>query len=505
MGAEHSTIKDRRNEDTPHICRQICCDSARGEVIELLEGPGGSHPQDQVCPLTTRHSGTRAIGWPEHFELELDELRLLGVLGFELRGFGPRPKHQFRSGAVYIGQWSSNEREGFGRQTWPDGAQYEGCWSSSAASGPGRFKFPDGSVYLGQWRSNRFHGLGAYYLADGSTYRGSWVHGLCEGMGVEIRAQEGTDLPAATYWGRFSRGVKEGAGVCRWDEGSKYAGQWRSGQISGSGKLVSEGGKRSYMGQWIRAMKHGRGVYKWPDGREHRGQYRLDAASGFGSLHWPDGKRYEGFWRNACLTGRGVFTDANGLQQPLPFGLLMKTPAEASKQESPQDQPTAESENEKEDEDEPEANDEGIDNKDVECNTDKTNNMNEVVTDVGANAKDMKTCDSSLQLGEAPFGKGLDQFWHLQVADFDMDQDAPSTSPGSSSPGEHHLPATPMSMDISELSVPREGVSIDSWPGRQATSSPNSPSSIGWAPKSLRAATQVSQNLLRRTAARAGA
>lgn len=502
MGAEQSTVKDR-SEVTPHICRQICCDSARGEVIEVLEGADGFLAQDQVCPVTARHPGPRAIGWPEHFDLELDELRLLGVLGFELRGFGPRPKHQFRSGAVYVGQWSSNEREGFGRQTWPDGAQYEGCWSASAASGPGRFKFPDGSVYLGQWRGNRFHGLGAYYLADGSTYRGSWVHGVCEGMGVEIRAQEGTDIPAATYWGRFSRGVKEGPGVCRWDEGSKYSGQWRAGQISGSGKLVSEGGKRSYRGQWVRAMKHGRGVYNWPDGREHRGQYRLDAACGFGSIHWSDGKRYEGFWRNACLTGRGVFTDADGLQRPLPLGLLMKTPAEACEQESPQDQPTGEMEEEEEEVVELRAKDEGKDNKDMKGKANEKDE-NEAVEQEVTNAKDVRTCDSGSKLGQAPFGKGLDHFWQLHVTDFDMDQDAPSTSPGGSSFGTQALPATPLSMNISELSVPREGTSMESWPGRQATS-PNSSSNTGIVSKSLRAAASVSQNLLRQTAARAGA
>eukprot|EP00442_Polarella_glacialis_P031601 CAMPEP_0115126456 /NCGR_PEP_ID=MMETSP0227-20121206/49749_1 /TAXON_ID=89957 /ORGANISM="Polarella glacialis, Strain CCMP 1383" /LENGTH=64 /DNA_ID=CAMNT_0002530223 /DNA_START=13 /DNA_END=204 /DNA_ORIENTATION=+ len=55
-------------------------------------------------------------GWPVHFDLEMDELRVLGDLGFELRGFGPRPPHFFRTGAVYTGQWQGNHREGFGTQ-----------------------------------------------------------------------------------------------------------------------------------------------------------------------------------------------------------------------------------------------------------------------------------------------------------------------------------------------------------------------------------------------------
>jgi len=150
------------------------------------------------------------------------------------------------------------------------------------------------------------------------------VHGLCEGLGVEVRVVAGGDpeVAAATYWGRFHRGAKEGLGVCKWQEGSRYSGEWRTGQISGRGVLISDGGSRSYRGLWLRAMKHGRGVYSWPDGRQHGGQYKLDSAHGFGSLEWPDGQRYDGFWRNAFATGQGVFTHTDGAQGPLPSGLL---------------------------------------------------------------------------------------------------------------------------------------------------------------------------------------
>eukprot|EP00439_Symbiodinium_sp_Y106_P033001 s4474_g3.t4 len=113
-------------------------------------------------------------------------MRLKSFLAHMPHCFGPRPPHQFRSGAVYTGQWCGNQRHGFGRQVWPDGAQYEGCWSNSSACGLGRFKFPDGSVYLGHWRGNRFHGLGAHYLADGSSYHGQWARAY----GVEATTKE---------------------------------------------------------------------------------------------------------------------------------------------------------------------------------------------------------------------------------------------------------------------------------------------------------------------------
>ncbi len=37
-----------------------------------------------------------------------------------------RPAYQFKSGAVYDGEWKGSMRDGVGIQTWPDGAKYEG-------------------------------------------------------------------------------------------------------------------------------------------------------------------------------------------------------------------------------------------------------------------------------------------------------------------------------------------------------------------------------------------
>eukprot|EP00439_Symbiodinium_sp_Y106_P057587 s6843_g8.t1 len=122
---------------------------------------------------------------------------------------------------------------------------------------------------------------------------------------------------ASVYWGDFCRGQKDGSGICEWEEGSRYAGQWRAGLISGHGALTSDSGSRNYRGQWVHSKKHGRGVYTWPDGREHRGQYQLDTASGFGTFTWPDGKQYHGFWHNAHIIGPGVFSAPGQSDRPL--------------------------------------------------------------------------------------------------------------------------------------------------------------------------------------------
>eukprot|EP00931_Biecheleriopsis_adriatica_P077637 TRINITY_DN51157_c0_g1_i1.p1 TRINITY_DN51157_c0_g1~~TRINITY_DN51157_c0_g1_i1.p1 ORF type:complete len:495 (-),score=97.58 TRINITY_DN51157_c0_g1_i1:126-1571(-) len=455
------------------VCRHVCCDNAREEVIERISDC--PRAEDQVALPSRRVKKIhqqRAPGWPEHFELELDELRVLGVLGFELRGMGPRPAYRFRSGAVYTGQWSGNSREGFGKHQWPDGAQYEGLWSNSSAHGMGRFKFPDGSVYIGQWRSNRFHGLGCYYSSDGSSYRGAWVHGYCDGLGVEVRAGDEGTMQAAAYWGCFSRGMKDGPGVCKWEEGSKYSGEWQAGQISGSGMLVSEEGKRCYRGQWSCALKHGRGVYNWPDGREHQGQYRHDGASGFGSLSWPDGSRYEGFWRHGAVTGHGVFTDTDGSKGPLPPGLLSGSRHAA------------------------------VPSRTIEAKGAQEEKEARITQEV----EKMKLA--------APQALGLE----LQVEKAEslerpesmesMDSTSPGCSSGSSLPP---LPSTPSSINISEMSV-----LLETQPGalgltpsllkEATTDSPSSSVSREGSRmlKPLMAASRVTKHMLRRSTARVG-
>ena len=64
---------------------------------------------------------------------ELAKLPSMGPAGQRTRR-----RHQFKSGAVYDGEWTGNERNGFGTQRWADGAEYTGQWSQNTATGAGR-------------------------------------------------------------------------------------------------------------------------------------------------------------------------------------------------------------------------------------------------------------------------------------------------------------------------------------------------------------------------------
>eukprot|EP00913_Durusdinium_trenchii_P002161 g1994.t1 len=93
MGAQVATQPgDERSPDwfsfevTPPLCRSLCCETASETVAEVWDTEGKSFEDQSWTTHMLQASYQRAVGWPEHFEKELDELRILGVLGFELRG-----------------------------------------------------------------------------------------------------------------------------------------------------------------------------------------------------------------------------------------------------------------------------------------------------------------------------------------------------------------------------------------------------------------------------------
>jgi hypothetical protein len=62
------------------------------------------------------------------------------------------------------------------------------------------------------------------------SYSGDCKNGLAHGKGVA----QGTDR----YEGQFIKGMPDGRGTYRWEEGTYYKGQWKNGMRDGMGKMV---------------------------------------------------------------------------------------------------------------------------------------------------------------------------------------------------------------------------------------------------------------------------
>jgi hypothetical protein len=64
---------------------------------------------------------------------------------------------------------------------------------------------------------------------------------------------------------------------------SKYEGQWKEGQMTGSGKVV------------------------YPNQGSYAGLFCDGKRQGFGMFEWPSGEKYSGQWLDDCMQGYGVF------------------------------------------------------------------------------------------------------------------------------------------------------------------------------------------------------
>lgn len=199
-----------------------------------------------------------------------------------------RRRWEFKTGAVYDGQWLGTARDGMGKMCWPDGAVYIGEWVRNTATGRGMFSHNDGDTYVGQWRSNLAHGHGVFRGQDGVIYTGEFFDDLQDGLG-ELSCPDGS-----RFRGRFSQSRRT-IGKYEWPDESYYEGEWNENRIHGAGIYLSTD-CRCYEGQWHTSMMHGCGRYSWSDGRCYAGQYRMDQKDGFGVYTWADGRRYEGHW-----------------------------------------------------------------------------------------------------------------------------------------------------------------------------------------------------------------
>ena len=112
--------------------------------------------------------------------------------------------HNYKTGAVYEGQWKGGMRHGTGIMRWPGNARYIGDWQFNQACGQGKFIHEEGDIYEGRWAKNKANGFGTYKNMHGACYEGNWKDDLQHGFGCEIRDE------GAKYEGQYNMSFKEG-------------------------------------------------------------------------------------------------------------------------------------------------------------------------------------------------------------------------------------------------------------------------------------------------------
>ena len=125
-----------------------------------------------------------------------------------------------------------------------------------------------------------------------------------EGFGVQKSYDD------TKYEGEWKQGKKHGKGTL-WVKKSKkyarlYAGEWAYDHMEGTGNFYYDNND-VYRGSWYRGKRHGKGIMDYPNGDVFEGEWVEDKREGPGIFYSENGNVYEGYWRNDMKEGPGRF------------------------------------------------------------------------------------------------------------------------------------------------------------------------------------------------------
>jgi hypothetical protein len=138
-------------------------------------------------------------------------------------GRGTLVEETSRGITTYRGTFKNGLYDGFGRLSYDDERSvYKGYFEEGIRNGRGTYWDKENNVYIGHWKNNRRNGQGSqfYMVKDWSEDK----HG--EGW-----LRENTE----NYSGNFQNDVFLGEGTYRWEDGTKYVGEWAANKKHGEG------------------------------------------------------------------------------------------------------------------------------------------------------------------------------------------------------------------------------------------------------------------------------
>ena len=101
-------------------------------------------------------------------------------------------------------------------------------------------------------------------------------------------------------------GNLEGKGAFIWNNGVKYIGNWKEGNMAGQGQLYDKDNKLIFDGNYYKNKKFGLGKFIVKDKEYYEGEFYDDKMEGKGSYHYENGDVWEGNFKNNKKNGVGV-------------------------------------------------------------------------------------------------------------------------------------------------------------------------------------------------------
>lgn len=170
-----------------------------------------------------------------------------------------------------------------------------------------KFEMDVSKIYSGDMLNGKKDGFGILRWLDGSKYVGMFFDNQASGLGKQIH-QNGE-----FYFGEWKIGRAEGLGYYFNSAGSKYEGEWKNDKQNGFGsEKWSESSNVAYQGTFLNGLKHGIGILELEDGSVYEGEFEDNLISGHGILKYKDKKVYFGSWKQNMMNGIGILSWEDG-------------------------------------------------------------------------------------------------------------------------------------------------------------------------------------------------
>ena len=103
-------------------------------------------------------------------------------------------------------------------------------------------------------------------------------------------------------------GNLNGRGVFIWNNGIKYIGNWKEGNMHGIGILFDKNNKLIFKGNYYKNKKYGKGKFIIKDNEYYEGEFFDDKMEGKGIYHYNNGDTWEGYFKNNYKNGVGIMS-----------------------------------------------------------------------------------------------------------------------------------------------------------------------------------------------------
>lgn len=168
------------------------------------------------------------------------------------------------------------------------------------------------NLYEGECKGKIREGLGVCLYENGNIYEGWWHRNKEHGKGILMTG----DRRFIIYEGDWERGRMNGKGIYYYSYSSDFTTHPPPIDVSISQAVLEplrvQRGGGVYKGDFKENCRHGFGAYTFPDGSVYDGEWRDNVQNGRGVFRWVDGSYYDGQWKDGKRQGIGTLKAADG-------------------------------------------------------------------------------------------------------------------------------------------------------------------------------------------------